>query len=136
MCQFHGFSWCLKQNCICMNYDCDKSQFLNRNLYIENTCREMHKYTVLYRHTELTPHCHEHRKEHCAIIVEQQAHLWTDKTSSEHQQVCMPFRSLLINALMYLRICAGVGELPHFASLVTEWTHDCVRLTNLLSTTQ
>lgn len=41
---------------------------------------------VSYRHRGLTPHCHEHRKEHCAVIIEQQAHLKADKTSSEHKQ--------------------------------------------------
>lgn len=33
----------------------------------------------------LTPYRHEHREEHRAIIVEQQAQLWTEKISSEHQ---------------------------------------------------
>lgn len=41
---------------------------------------------VSQRHTELTPHRHEHRKEYCAIVIEQQAHLLADRTSSEHKQ--------------------------------------------------
>lgn len=90
-----------------------------------------------YGHTKLTPHCHEHCKEHRAIIIKQQAHLQVDETGSEHKQTNTPFSCMsTVNALMYLGICAGVGELPYFASLVTKRTHDCVRLTNLLSTTQ
>lgn len=49
----------------------------------------------------------------------------------------VPFSCVIIvNALMYLGVCAGVGELPNFASLVTKRTHNCVSLTNLFSTTQ
>ncbi len=88
-----------------------------------------------YRHTELTPHCHEHCKEHCTVIIEQLAHLWADKPAvSTNRQNSTQLST--VNAWMYLSICASVRELPHFACLVTKWTHDYVRLAHLLSTTQ
>lgn len=85
---------------------------------------------------KLTPHCHEHRKQHSAIVVKQQAHLRITKLSSEHQTLITPLGCLTLNALTYLGVRAGVRKLPHFATFVTKWTHDRVGLTNLLSMRQ